>query len=503
MRRPSAAWADDPLWATFYDWTVEHPRRRRRSAGGSACGSDLRPAVRRRRRDRPAAGRARGCSTSRAAAGSRCAGCGPGRASTYVAADIAQAMLDRTMARGAAARRRRPGRAAAGRRRRPAVRGRVVRPGRHVHRPALLPRPATARCGDGAGAPARRRAHRQRARQRHRRCATSRCAGPAGGRSLLGPMCSRAERGARGSLRTASPTCGSPRAARIAYFRGVKRMSRFPPGVPDRRLGARRASRSARRRAPGPWLPARRARPARTPGTCCAPRAGGSVTSGGTRRPTIRCRSRARWPGSATSWRPRLAGVAGPVLVVGKSLGTYGARLAAERVLPGDLADAGADRPGAGGRRDPRQPGPAAARRRHRRPPLGRRRRGLPGRRRVRRTPARRHRPRPHRPRRPRPLRRRARRDHPRDGELRGRVCPLRDGCNVAERSGIPGRPGIATASQAQCRRSPSESSAMLARSSPWPSVLARSKDAWTSASASARPTQLAPSTDLPGSRSL
>ena len=55
----------------------------------------------------------------------------------------------------------------------------------------------------------------------------------------------------------------------------------------------------------------------------------------------------------------------------------------------------------------------------------------------------------------------------------------------------------------AQCRRSPSESSAMLARSEPWPSVLARSNEARTSFSASARPTQLAPSTDLPGSRSL
>ena len=61
------------------------------------------------------------------------------------------------------------------------------------------------------------------------------------------------------------------------------------------------------------------------------------------------------------------AGVSGPVFVVGKSLGTYGARLAAERVVPGDLADAGPDRAG-GRRRDPREPGTSAARRRHRRP---------------------------------------------------------------------------------------------------------------------------------------
>ena len=87
--------------------------------------------------------------------------------------------------------------------------------------------------------------------------------------------------------------------------------------------------------------------------------------------------------------------------------------------------------------------------------------------------------------------------------QLRGRCLPLRDGCNDAERPGYPLEPGIPTRTPAQCRRSPSESSAMLARSEPWPSVSARLKEALTSFSASSRPTQLAPSTDLPGSSSL
>ena len=54
-----------------------------------------------------------------------------------------------------------------------------------------------------------------------------------------------------------------------------------------------------------------------------------------------------------------------------------------------------------------------------------------------------------------------------------------------------------------QCLFWPSESSAMLSRSLPWPSVSARLNEARTSFSASSRPTQLAPSTDLPGSSSL
>ena len=38
--RAFGGWSDDPLWATFYDWTVEHP-----TAGGAlwrlGIGSDL------------------------------------------------------------------------------------------------------------------------------------------------------------------------------------------------------------------------------------------------------------------------------------------------------------------------------------------------------------------------------------------------------------------------------------------------------------------------------
>lgn len=88
-------WGDDPLWATFYDWTVEHPR-----TGGAlwrvGIGSDL--------------GRlyAAAAEIGRQPAGSRIldAPCGggvalrglePGQGVEYVAADIAQAMLDRTL----------------------------------------------------------------------------------------------------------------------------------------------------------------------------------------------------------------------------------------------------------------------------------------------------------------------------------------------------------------------------------------------------------------------
>ena len=63
-------------------------------------------------------------------------------------------------------------------------------------------------------------------------------------------------------------------------------------------------------------------------------------------------------------------------------------------------------------------------------------------------------------------------------------------------------------AAGAACSRRPQACSAEAlvggsASSSPWPSVLNRSNEACTSASASVRPTHSAPSTDLPGSRSL
>ena len=88
-------WHEDPLWATFYDWTVEHER-----AGGAlwrvGIGSELR-----RLYDAAA-------EIGRQPAGSRILDvpCGGGVALRglrrgqgveYVAADIAQAMLDRTL----------------------------------------------------------------------------------------------------------------------------------------------------------------------------------------------------------------------------------------------------------------------------------------------------------------------------------------------------------------------------------------------------------------------
>lgn len=88
-------WSDDPLWATVYDWTVEHPR-----VGGAlwraGVQSDLRLLY----------GAAE--EIGRQPAGSRILDvpCGggvalrglrPGQGVEYVAADIAQAMLDRTM----------------------------------------------------------------------------------------------------------------------------------------------------------------------------------------------------------------------------------------------------------------------------------------------------------------------------------------------------------------------------------------------------------------------
>ena len=88
-------WQEDPLWAAFYGWTVEHPR-----AGGAlwwvGIGSELRwlyeaadeigrqPAGS-RILDVPCGG------------GVALRGLRPGQGVAYVAADIAQSMLDRTL----------------------------------------------------------------------------------------------------------------------------------------------------------------------------------------------------------------------------------------------------------------------------------------------------------------------------------------------------------------------------------------------------------------------
>jgi ubiquinone/menaquinone biosynthesis C-methylase UbiE len=89
-------WDEDPLWAGIYDWTVEHP-----GPGGAlwrvGIGSDLRRLY------------AAAAEIGRQSAGSAVLDvpCGggvalrglrPGQGVRYVAADIAQPMLDRTMA---------------------------------------------------------------------------------------------------------------------------------------------------------------------------------------------------------------------------------------------------------------------------------------------------------------------------------------------------------------------------------------------------------------------
>jgi SAM-dependent methyltransferase len=97
LRLPGlGGWSDDPLWATFYDWSVEHPR-----AGGAVwrlgIGSDLRrlydAAAEIGRQPAGSAVLDIPCGGGVALRGLR-----PGQGVRYVAADIAQAMLDRTMA---------------------------------------------------------------------------------------------------------------------------------------------------------------------------------------------------------------------------------------------------------------------------------------------------------------------------------------------------------------------------------------------------------------------
>jgi len=88
-------WSDDPLWASFYDWTVEHPR-----AGGAiwraGIQSDLgllyRAAAEIGRQPPGAKVLDIPCGGGVALRGLR-----PGQGVEYVAADISQAMLDRTM----------------------------------------------------------------------------------------------------------------------------------------------------------------------------------------------------------------------------------------------------------------------------------------------------------------------------------------------------------------------------------------------------------------------
>ena len=117
LRLPGlGGWGDDPLWATFYDWTVEHPAGRRAAVEGRDRQRPA-PALRRSSGDRSAAGGLLGARRAvrwrgRAARAAARPG-GPVRRRGHL-----QAMLDRTMAAARRAPRRRPGRAGARRRRR-------------------------------------------------------------------------------------------------------------------------------------------------------------------------------------------------------------------------------------------------------------------------------------------------------------------------------------------------------------------------------------------------
>lgn len=92
-------WQHDPLWASVYDWTVEHPR-----VGGplwwAGLGTDLGRlyAAAAEVGQQPAGARILDvpCGGGVALRGLR-----PGQGVSYVAADIAQAMLDRTAAAAA------------------------------------------------------------------------------------------------------------------------------------------------------------------------------------------------------------------------------------------------------------------------------------------------------------------------------------------------------------------------------------------------------------------
>jgi SAM-dependent methyltransferase len=97
LRLPGlGGWSEDPLWASFYDWSVEHPR-----AGGVfwrlGIGSDLRrlyeAAAEIGRQSAGAAVLDIPCGGGVALRGLR-----PGQGVRYVAADISRTMLDRTMA---------------------------------------------------------------------------------------------------------------------------------------------------------------------------------------------------------------------------------------------------------------------------------------------------------------------------------------------------------------------------------------------------------------------
>lgn len=88
-------WSEDPLWATFYDWTVEHPR-----LGGALWRAGIQSDLRKLYAAAREIGRQpRGARILDVPCGGGVAlrGLRRGQGVDYVAADIAPTMLDRTM----------------------------------------------------------------------------------------------------------------------------------------------------------------------------------------------------------------------------------------------------------------------------------------------------------------------------------------------------------------------------------------------------------------------
>jgi len=249
-----------------------------------------------------------------------------------------------------------------------------------------------------------------------------------------------------------SPSISSTRSA---YLRPCSEQptwwARDPgPGCLHRSLGAGRRPGRHRDRAPGQGVPARGSRARlcrlRVPRRRLA-RPGRVVGSAGARR---REHDRLGVRSAGRGYRGSRGAGDGGRQVLGHLRGPAGRRAG----VRGDLAHPAPHCPRSG-RRDPRQPGPPAARQRQRGLALGRRRSRRPSHLGVRRTPARWPRPRPGRPRRPGPLRRGAGRDHPRDGAVSG--CLTIAGRRFVavphalasllrrQTAGTPGRPGIPT----------------------------------------------------------
>ena len=301
MRAPVGPWADDPLWASVYDWSVEHPRLGRlgwRLVVGSNLSLLYDAVAEIGRLPAGAAVLDVPCGGGVALRGLR-----PGQGVTYLAADISQAMLDKTLA---AARRRgvadqvvpRLADVAA----LPLADGSVDLvvsfAGLHCFpapRPAVAEMARVLRSGgvvSGSMIATDTGARYEGVRRLGRRV------------SMLGDMCSRAELVAW-FAEEGVPDLRVTTSGAHGLLPGSEGDEQVPARCPDRRLGARRASRSVLAWCSRAVATRPRRRASRTPGTCCGRPAGGYVTSGGTRRPTTRCRSTARWRGSATSWRPR------------------------------------------------------------------------------------------------------------------------------------------------------------------------------------------------------